>query len=66
MGRALLGELLRHGALLDIYLTTISRQAGFYLRQGFAEVPIGLFTIPRHSARASTALSDSIRTLTCE
>ncbi len=51
-GKALLGELLRRGKVLDIYLTTISRQAGFYTRQGFAEVPLGLFFVPRHGACA--------------
>ena len=47
VGKALLAELLRRGAALDIYLTTISRQMGFYTRQGFAEVPLGLSTVPR-------------------
>ncbi|KAK9832488.1 hypothetical protein WJX81_001200 [Elliptochloris bilobata] len=46
VGKALLGELLRRGAATDIFLTTISRQAGFYMRQGFTEVPLGLSTVP--------------------
>lgn len=47
VGKALLAELLRRGAARDIYLTTIARQMGFYTRQGFAEVPLGLSTVPR-------------------
>jgi len=51
VGRALLHELLRRGAGLDVYLTTISRQAGFYMRQGFLEVPLSLAAVPRQATR---------------
>ncbi len=51
VGRALLNELLRRGAGLDVYLTTISRQAGFYMRQGFTEVPLSPAAVPRRATR---------------
>ena len=52
VGRALLNELLRRGAGLDVYLTTISRQAGFYMRQGFTEVPLSPAAVPRRATRS--------------